>query len=796
MKKLIVIIIFNLTAISIFAQTGTIKGRVADANNNDGIPFATVVIENTQLATTCDFEGNFRIDEIPPGFHKIRTQLIGYKPNISEDIEVRPNKIANVEIKLEKQHYNLKEVVVKGSPFSRKPESPLSMRSLGIREIEKTPGASRDISQIIQSLPGVSSGTGASFRNDVIVRGGGPSENVFFLEDVEIPNINHFSTQGASGGPIGIVNADFVSKLDFHSGAFPAYAGEALSSVLAFKLINGNDEKLKFKVTLGASDLALTADGPLGKKTTAMLSIRRSYLQYLFQVIGLPFLPTYNDYQFKTKTKFNKKNELTIISLGSLDDFEINTSMENPNELQKYIINSLPVIDQWSYVVGGVYKHFGKNGYSKIVLSNNYLNNEIVKYKDNNTDNPDDLQTKIASAEIETKFRIEQISRLNGFRFHYGIGYEHSTYKNDIFKKLLIFGNQITLDNDTKLDLNSWGLFGSVSRNFFNEKLMLSLSMRADANDYNKYMHNLLKQISPRFSASYRIFDRWYINANAGRYFKRPEYTVLGYKNRDNVFINKQNEVKYISSNQYVAGLEWQPLDNAKITGEFFYKTYQDYPMSVKDGIALSNKGTDYGVVGNEEIQSNAKGKSYGFELFVRMPAFKKTNIILSYTLVRSEFENIKKEVIPTAYDNRHIVNLILVKSLKRNWDIGIKWRYAGGTPYTPYDLDKSKVVPYWDIQNKAFLDYDKYNSLRLNASHRLDLRIDKTFFMKKWELGFYLDIQNLYNFKADIPPYITNLDENGNPNINPNNANEYILRELDSNSGSIVPTFGIKIAF
>ncbi len=794
-KRNIVLILLILLNINGFAQSGKIKGSVANIADNSPVPFATISVENTQMATTSDIDGNFVIENIAPGYYKLYVQVMGYENQLSEEIEIRPNKTTNIEIQLEKQVYDMETIVVKSSPFKRRAESPVSMRSLGISEIEKTPGASRDISRVIQTLPGVSSST-AAFRNDVIVRGGGPSENVFYIDGIEIPTLNHFSTQGASGGPVGIVNADFVSQLDFHTGAFPSYAGEALSSVLDFKMLNGNEDKLKYKATVGASDLALTVDGPVLKKTTGIFSVRRSYLQLLFSLLKLPFLPTYNDFQLKTRTKFNKKNELIVVSLGALDNFELNTGIKNPTELQQYIVNNLPVFNQKSYVIGGVYKHYSKNGYQRLILSRNFLKNDIIKYKNNNDSDADNLQLSIKSFEVENKIRFEQISRIKGFKISYGAGYEHSKYSNDIYQRLLIFGNLILLDEESNFRLNSWNVFGQVSKKFFDKRLTLATGIRADANDYSSSMNNLLQQISPRLSVSYAIAENFFLNANAGKYYKRPEYTTLGYKNRDGVLINKENDIKYISSTQYVAGLEWRPIKDTKITGEFFYKDYANYPMSVKDGISLSNKGADYGVAGSEEIKSTGKGRAYGFELFTRMPSYKKFNLLLSYTYVRSEFEDIQGTLIPSAWDNKHILNLTLMKSFRHNWDVGLKWRYAGGTPYTPYDMDKSKVIAYWDIQNEGFLDYSKFNTLRLSNSHQLDVRIDKTFYFQKIEFGFYIDIQNIYNFKAENPPYLTNLDANGKENINPDNPNEYILRKLESNTGTVIPSIGLKVTF
>ena len=333
---------------------GTVKGKVFNVKNNEPVPYATVIIWETTKGIVTDAEGNFNFENIEPGFYKIRVSGIGYKTYFSESFRITKATGANILVPLEEDNINLEEVVVRPSFFQKREESPVSLRTIGIDEIEKNPGGNRDISKVIQSYPGVASTP--AYRNDIIVRGGGPSENKFYIDGVEIPNLNHFATQGASGGPVGIINVDFIREVYFYSGAFPASRGNALSSVLEFNQREAS-EKLKFRGTVGASDLAVAFEGPLTKKTAFMVSVRRSYLQFLFKAIGLPFLPTYNDFQFKIKTKINQKTELSLIGLGALDQFKLNTEA-NKTEEQRYLLGYLPVNNQWNYTFGAVLKHF------------------------------------------------------------------------------------------------------------------------------------------------------------------------------------------------------------------------------------------------------------------------------------------------------------------------------------------------------------------------------------------------------------------------------------------------------
>ncbi len=351
------------------------------------------------------------------------------------------------------------------------------------------------------------------------------------------------------------------------------------------------------------------------------------------------------------------------------------------------------------------------------------------------------------------------------------------------------------------LNLWSWSTFGQVSHGFFNERLNLSLGIRMDANDYMSSMSNLFDQFSPRLSASYALTEKWFINANTGRYYQRPAYTTLGFTDNTGTYVNKQNGLKYISADHYVAGIENRPDEQSKITLEGFYKLYNDYPFSVLDSVSIASKGADFGIFGNEEVVSTGKGRAYGFELFWRDTDFFGFNTILSYTFVRSQFENIFGEQVPAAWDNKHLLNFTLLRKLKKNWNVGAKWRFVGGAPYTPYDAVKSSYVQAWDVQGGPYLDYSQFNTQRLEPFHQLDVRVDKQYFFDKWSLMVYVDIQNLYNFQSkEAPVYIRALNPAGEPIIiNPDAPpadQRYQLDELQTEAGTVLPTVGIMIEF
>ena len=795
-KHFLTILLLFLNGV-LFSQSGIIKGRVYNHKNNEPVPFVNIIIDGkpTQGATS-DIDGNYSITKVPPGYARLVATSVGFKKFTSNDFLVTNSKTTDLDIGLDEQVTTLSTVEIKPSVVERNEEVPVSLQKLTIQEIERSPGSNRDISKVIQSLPGVASSP--SFRNDVIVRGGGPSENRFYLDGVEIPYLNHFSTQGSSGGPVGIINVDFVREVQLYSSAFPTTRGNALSSVMDMRQIDGNKEKFGGRFSLGSSDFALTLNGPVTKKSSIIFSVRRSYLQFLFSALKLPFLPTYNDYQFKYKIDLGKRDQLSVISIGALDKNKLNTGISNPDAFQQYILQSLPVNDQWSYVFGLVYRHFRAKGYDTWVLSRNMLNNDQVKYT-NNVEVPDSLLLKYNSQEIENKLRYEGLTDLVKWKITYGAGLEYAKYTNSTYQKVFVENQLRTLDYNSRIDMWKWNLFGQVSRAFFNDRLNLNLGIRMDANNYSDRMNNLLKQFSPRFSASYAFVpDKLFLNFNVGRYYQLPAYTSLGFRSNNGTLVNDSLGIRYISADHVVLGLEYQPKPNAKISLEGFYKYYRNYPFSIKDSVALASKGTDFGAVGDEPLLPISKGRAYGFEVLVRNADLFKFNVILTYTFVRSEFTNYAGQYIPSAWDNRHLINVTLGRKFKHNWEIGAKWRFAGGQPYTPWDMNKSSLVTAWDAQGRGYLAYQAFNTLRLTSFNQLDIRVDKGFYFRKWSLMFYLDVQNVLNFKAQQPDLLVNTQEDGSvvKYVDEQGQERYKLRTIGRSAGTILPAIGIMVDF
>ena len=774
---------------NVFAAEYQIKGVVIDKSTRQPLEFVNVLVVGLGIGASTDANGNFLITQVPPGIYRLQASFLGYKTELTP--EYRVNHVTPyVQIELEEENALLNEVVVAASPFQKVPESPVSLRVIGLQEIEKAPGANRDISKVVQNYPGVAFSP-IGYRNDLIVRGGGPSENRFYLDGVEIPNINHFSTQGASGGPVGLIDADLIRSVKFYSGAFPADKGNALSSVLDFSLRDGDMERNSLKATLGASEVSLSSNGHIGNKTSYLVSVRQSYLQALFKILGLPFLPAYTDASFKIKTRFDSHNELTLLGLGGIDRMKLNLGIEG--EDAEYMLSYLPEINQETYTVGGVYRHYSQRHVQSIVLSQSYLNNRNVKYRDNDESSEENLTLRLGSIEQETKLRMENTSSWSVWKVKAGFDLNYSRYKSNEYRK--VFANALReYDYHTDLSLWRWGMFASVDYAAPDKSLTASMGVRTDGNNYSDKMKELWRQLSLRLSVSYQLIEGLTLSGHVGLYYQLPSYTALGFKGEEGEYVNRH--LDYISVSQESLGLSWTPNENMELSAEGFYKLYGHMPFSLSDQIPLYCKGNDYGTIGNEALSSEAKGRSYGVELMFKWLLTQKLNLSSSLTIFKSEFKDGEQgSYVPSAWDNRFILNMSETYNFPKHWSLGAKVSCIGGSPYTPYDVEKSSLVEAWNVQGRAYYDYSRYNQERLPVFGQLDVRVDKTFYLKKCMLGFYLDIQNITASKLRQPDALMSTGQIENPSA-PLSEQRYVMKSIRQESGTLLPTLGITFEY
>ena len=766
----------------LFSQIdGSINGYIYDSKSQLPLLGANVIIEGTEKGAISDENGFFEITNISPKSYNLSVSYVGYQSKKIFNIIIKSKGNQTLEILLVESSEELEEIILYESPFKKSVETPLSVNTFSRVEIESYPGADNDVTKVVQSMPGLSPSVGG-FRNDIIIRGGAPNETVYYLDEIEIPNINHFSTQGSAGGPQGMINISFIDEVTLSTSAFGVEYDNPLSGVLQFNQKNGNPKEISGNFRFGASDSAITIEGPFSKsednKTTFIFSARKSYLQFLFELIGLPIRPDYWDFQWKVNHKIDDYNSINFIGLGAIDDF----SVEAPDDFdftQQSFLEQVPIIQQNSTTTGisWIRKFKEKKGQFILALSTNKLKNIFSRYVDN--ENLNGLYFRNDSHEWETKLRLKTVNYVNDWKISWGGNIQYSDY----------FNNTSDLYNQaeyiTKFNFYKYGLFGNISKSFFENKLDVSIGIRSDEDTFSSGS-KLTNNLSPRLSTSLSISKdrrlKW--NSSLGTYYKIPVYTVLGFKNNLGEFANQ--DAQYTKSNHFVTGFDYALGNASKISVEGFLKKYDQFPISVVDGVSLANKGADFEVLGNENIVTEGKGKTRGLEFLFQQKLTNNFYGIFSYTFFKSEFTDINGNYLPSVWDSKHLSSFSGGYKLKKNWEISSRWRFSGKTPYVPYNLDAS-LANYPNM----ILDYSELGNVKLGNFSQVDIRFDKKWNKENISINFFIEILNLLAQKIPSPSEY-GLERDGNGNI----ITPFNLIEIDVNRQSMIPSFGFSIDF
>lgn len=728
MKKILLVIVFNFLFSTIIAQelTGDITGNVIDMMTKKSIPFANIIVLGTNYGAATDENGNYQIKNIPLNTYRLRASVIGYSARTITDVVVQTNKPITVNFELLPQVIELDGVTVTEGYFKNDPLELISTKNFSYEEIRRSPGGFEDVVRALSVLPGVAQADAG--RNDLVVRGGAPSENLYLVDGLEVPNINHFGTQGATGGPLSFINLDFVRETSFSTGGFPVLYGDKLSSVLKINLRNGRKDRLGGKATISASQFGLNAEGPLFNENSSFIfSARRSYLDFIFKAAGFSFVPEYYDVMTKADFKIDNKNSISFLFISAFD----NVKFFNDDADKRYDNSRILGSDQIQYVSGLSYRRLFTDGYMNLSLSRNYTDYDTRQ--SDTSFNPIFLNK---SMEEENNLRLDVVQKLSPvIEINYGLTAKLIEFNADILFPTFItsFGDSLPITSLNKKD----NFFKGSS--YFNLNLLLlnklttNIGIRADYFDAinNKYY------FSPRFSASYMLAPLTNINFSTGIYYQFPSYIWL--------VADKLNEdLNAVRVNQYILGLDQQLNDDALLKIEFFYKDYSNYPTSlIRPYLVLANTGAgfagsddNFSSFGLEPLVSKGSGISRGVELSIQKKLSDTPYYgILSLTYSKSDFIALDGIERNGTYDQNWIFNISGGYKINNFWEASTRFRFASGRPYTPFLFN--------GLQSVA-----EYNSRRLVSIHSLDMRIDKKWFFPGWTLITYLDIQNIYNRK------------------------------------------------
>ena len=718
------------------SSTSSITGTVINSATRDPIVGVSVSIVGTSLGAATDVVGKFTISGVPVGRCQVRVSGVGFQPMLKTDVIVNAGKPTPLLFALMQAMIEFEGVTVTTEYFPKDVDNPVSVQTLGAEDIRRLPGGYEDVVRAVSILPGVAQVQAG--RNDLIVRGGAPSENLYVVDNIEVENINHFGTQGASGGPLSYINLDFVDHTDFSSGGFGARYGDRLSSVLTIALKDGRTDRLGGKATISASQFGLNLEGPLSADNGSFLfSARRSYLDFLFKALGANFIPEYWDFNAKADYRLSPRDQLSFLGIGAID--YVSQANSTPDERYQ---NSQVLFSDENQAVGGVIlKHTFDNGFATLTYGTAYAGYD-TKQKDSLL-NPIFSTTSFQydnSLKADGLLQLSKETEISG-----GVQGHIVRFNADLFLQPLTTSLGSSIPGiSSRYDTTAFkaAVYGQVAHQF--NKLRLALGGRVD---YFSLIEDHLA-FAPRFAGTYAVDELTNINVSVGQYYQAPSYIWL-------VSLPAVNShLKYIGVSQYVIGFDRLLRSDIRVSLEGYYKSYFDYAASTtRPYLVMANTGAGYGGAdegfasyGTDPLVSKGSGAARGVELFVQ----KKSSETPLYGLFSisygvSKFKALDGVARPSSFDQRWIINIGGGYIFNDRWEASIKFRYASGRPYTPYVFTPSGVVQY----------PSQFNTVRIAANHSADVRIDRRWGLSGWSLDTYVDIQNIYNkIPVDVPVF------------------------------------------
>ncbi len=761
MYKVLIIILFSI-GLTIFAQNnvplGSISGKVVDNDNQQPLIGVNIYVKETSTGTTTDSNGNYDLENIPVGNYTISFSYIGFQNSTKTDIIVKPSRNKELNITLHSTSIEMESVVVEGGYFTEVNTIPVSAVQFSSEEIRRAPGSAGDVSRILFGLPSLAKVNDQ--MNSLIVRGGSPLENIFYVDNIEIPNINHFPVQGSSDGPISIINVDFVKDVKFYSGGFSPIYGDRLSSVMDISFREGNKKSLSGSLDLSFQGFRGSIETPVGEKGSFMISANRSYLDLIVKAINETGpVPQYGDVQGKFNYNFSDNQKLTLLGVWA-DDY-INMDHESGLESNAYAYgNSAITTTSFGANLRSIWS---KNGYSNTSISYNRSDNSTDYYEvksQNNLMENRSIENMISLRNVnyykfgekyKIEYGIEGKLAVQDFNISFG---EYTDRIGNIIPAQK-FVNKLETMKGSAFAVFHWAPIN---------KLTFSPGGRVDYFDFTK---DLL--LSPRLSFTYRFTNNTSLNGSAGRFYQNTPGRILGQS-------DSFKDLKTPFSDHYVLGISHLLTESTRLSIEVYDKKYSNLPIDVtKPNFLVFDQAVETGVFINQSnLADNGKASSRGVEIIIQKKLAADFYGMVSGSYSKNRYSDYSGKWRDRIYDNQ--ITFTLEGGYKPNneWEFSARWIYAGGAPYTPFDIDASSE------SEQGIADVNRINSERLPDYHSLNLRVDKRFHFSNSSIILYLSVWNVY----------------GRENISRYNWDIVNQTPVSQKQWGTLPVFGVEYAF
>ncbi len=731
---LVLIIIFNLNSVSgievlpreMQVKTGTIKGKTIDEELKSPIPYATIKIRGTALEVMSGEEGEFEILDVPVGSYVLEISGQFYAPIAKPDVIVKSQRITyvEVELKLDIDLQEHEEVEVTADYYGGSYQQTQSLTSFSNEEIRRAAGSGGDVSRIVSGLPSIARVNDQV--NGLIVRGGSPVENAFYVDNIGIPNINHYPVQGSTGGALALLNVDFIKDVRFYSGGFSPVYGNRLSSVMDVNFRDGNRDELDLQLDFNMVGFGALAEGPiLNGNASWMVSARRSYLDLLSSFFDVGVAPNWGDLQGKLSFDLSSRSKLSL--LGVWGDDKSGWGRENSLDLGD---STYGFHNASNNVVGANWFYtWGTRGYSQTSFSRSYIKYDI-EYFDTASQDP-----LVSNNSWDEAYRLRNVNyyKINDrHRLNFGVEVSRLGTHTDYFLGAYIdvLGNPVPeVAIDRRETAEQYGIFLNYGFDPF-KKLTLNLGARLDYLSFNQNLN-----LSPRLSLSYRLSNRTSLNAAAGVFYQNLPSLLL-FQNE------KFQDLKDPRAIHYVLGISHLLSESTRLTVEIYDKEYERMPLDpVQPWLCILDElyyNSYYAY--HEDLEDRGKARSYGIEFMVQKRLARKLYGLISASYFRTRYQDLSGVWRNRVYDNRFIVAVEGGYKPSSSWEFSLKWNYAGGVPYTPFNLEASSEV------NSGIFDENMINAERLPAYHSLNLRADKRFHFGGSNLTIFFSMWNVYN--------------------------------------------------
>ncbi len=721
--------------------TGTVKGQVHSRTARATLSGVNVSLDGTDRVSSTGRDGWFKLEGVPAGSYTIQFRMIGYRPMARTDVIVRPNRITFLYVELEPQPVELDSIVIVSGYFPDEATQPTSITGYSGEEIRRAPGSAGDVSRILATLPSVAKINDQS--NSLIVRGGSPIENAFFVDNVEIPNVNHFPTQGTSGGAIGLLNVDFIQDVSFRTGGFSSSYGDRLSSVMDIRLREGNRNEFDGQLDLNFAGFGGVAEGPLfGDKVALLVAARRSYLDLIIKMadVGSTVAPRYGDYQGKLVYDWSPNHKLMLLGVMGYDHMQSDSTIAVENAMVVFGDQKLRMS-----TVGANWRGLWGSGVSNTSLS--YTSSKYDEYF-NETSSGQHLMTNRSSERTATLRNVNTLDCNSTNSVEFGIEAKHIHIEYDNFYAEYtdaLGGATPAMILDTRTGETKVGAFVSYTVKPVS-RLTATIGVRAD---YHSFSGN--KHLSPRFSFSYRVGDRTTVTGSTGLYYQSLPPILLS-QNQANRDLPDPRAV------HYVMGLTHLFTDHTRLTLETYRKEYAQFPIDPQQPalFAIDELFYRYGFfLNHERLVAAGKARTTGMEATIQKRLARELYGLVSAAYFRSQYMGGDMVWRDRVFDNRLVLSLEGGYKPNSTWEFSARWIYAGGSPYTPFDLDQSTAL------NRAILNESEINEARYPDYHSLNVRADRRFHFRGSNLIVYASMWNAYNRK-NVASYYWNEVENG----------------------------------